>query len=161
MDLFNLANEKQSKYKNSELNLKLLYNFPELESWYSTELLPYEGHNTDSKIIYKNVFSKFFILCLDNDDMPRVKRIFDYLESLLALDNYDIERLVADSVIHRVARHFRGRKEIIRMVGPRTKNIIFEIDDLMSGLYLQAKNNGNLDDFFRGNMSNMNKRRKP
>lgn len=82
-----------------DLNLALIKAFPEIQHKYSEETTWQDGDETGSHIVFEDVFVPYIRkqICIQNTS--KLEQIFEYIESLLNLNDAYIEEVIAFSVI--------------------------------------------------------------
>lgn len=82
-----------------ELNLKLIEFLPEIRDKYCEETSWQDGDETGSHVIYGDVFVPFIKEQLNIVNEPMLNKVFDYIESLLKLNDEYANEVVALSVL--------------------------------------------------------------
>ena len=113
--------------KNIELNKMLIKTFPNLSDIYQEEIEWQEGDETGSHTVYGDVFTPYIRKCIESNDSDKLKRIFDFLELLLSKQDKYINEVVAFSVIESLEYLLKENKEIIDIMGNKTKKVLEEM----------------------------------
>ncbi|MBQ7975791.1 MAG: hypothetical protein IJ300_08935 [Clostridia bacterium] len=82
-----------------ELNLKLIDFFPEINGMYQEETVWQDGDETGSHVVYADVFVPFIKEQITESNEQMLSKTFDYIESLLNLNDEYANEVVALSVI--------------------------------------------------------------
>lgn len=104
----------------------IIENFPILANDYQDEVDWQEGDATGSHTVYGDVFTPYFIKCIEGKKNEELHIIFDFLELLLSMQDKYIDEVVTFSVLESVQYLLNENKEIINMMGERTKKILKE-----------------------------------
>ncbi|MCL2287076.1 MAG: hypothetical protein FWC32_12035 [Firmicutes bacterium] len=88
--------------ESKSLNILLIENFPNLREKYLDEVGWQEGDSTGSHVVYGNVFTPYLTECITNKELQEIKKAFDFLEEILALNDDYGDNVIACSVIESV-----------------------------------------------------------
>lgn len=114
---------------NSEkMNMMLIDVFPELFNAYQSEVSWQEGNNTGSHIVYGDVFTPYFIECLDMKNEHKILKILNYIEDILKLDFTYSNEVIAFSVLERVKIKYSDSLILKKQMGTLTSKIWNEIE---------------------------------
>lgn len=106
-----------------ELNLRLLENFPILESAYREETEWQESDDTGSHVVYGDVFAPYIIEKIKQNDMKELANCFRFIEKLLEENDSYIENVISCSVIESIVVCVDGNPHILELLGNRTAKI--------------------------------------
>ena len=112
---------------NIELNKMIVKYFPILENNYQDEVDWQEGDATGSHTVFGDVFTPYFVKCIESKKNEELYAIFNFLELLLSIQDKYIDEVVAFSVFESVGYLLNENKEIIDMMGSRTKKMVEEL----------------------------------
>lgn len=113
---------------NSEqLNLLLINKFPALYEKYLDEVSWQEGDSTGSHTVYGDVLTPYLIQCIIDNDTTEIKKIFDFLEEVIMLNDEYCEEVIACSVIESISYLFDEREYLSLFLGNKSKQILNEI----------------------------------
>ena len=118
---------EEIKMKNQELNRMIPIYFPNLESKYLEEINWQEGDDTGSHIIYGDVLTPYIVQCIENENKNEIKKIFNFIEELLNLNDEYAEEVVTLSIFESILYLFENHKEVINMVGKKSTKILDEL----------------------------------
>ena len=82
-----------------ELNLKLIKTIPEISKTYFKETSWQDGDETGSHIVYEDVFVPFAKKQIASKNNKTIKRIFDFIEELLDMNDEYVTEVVQLSVL--------------------------------------------------------------
>lgn len=88
--------------KPKEMNLALINNFPEIINEYCDEVEWQEGDETGSHVVYGDVFSPYIEQAVDKNNTNLLKKIFNFIESLLMIDDDYCTEVIMFSVLERL-----------------------------------------------------------
>ena len=107
-----------------KLNLLLIEKFPELKEKYNEEVSWQEGNSTGSHTVYGDVFNPF----ARNNILERkdeiIKRIFNFIEELLELDNEYAEELVVTTILEGIIETEDDKEYILKFSGEKTQKYL-------------------------------------
>lgn len=112
---------------NIELNKMIVENFPILVNDYQDEIDWQEGDATGSHTVFGDVFTPYFVKCIESKKNEDLYAIFNFLELLLSMQDKYTNEVVAFSVLESVSYLLNENKEIIDMMGNRTKKMLEEL----------------------------------
>lgn len=107
-----------------KLNLLLIERFPILEEKYKEEVSWQEGDATGSHTVYGDVFNPFARDFISNRNDEMVKKIFEFIEELLALNNEYAEELVVTTILEGILESEDDKKYALKFAGKITNNYI-------------------------------------
>ena len=108
-----------------ELNYMLIQWIPEIAEAYEKEIEWQEGDETGSHIIFGDVLVPYIIKLVEDQEGEALKKIFDFIENLLSLDDEYAEEVVALSVIESLYYRLENFSEVYLPVKEKTK-LFFE-----------------------------------
>ena len=88
--------------KSNQLNRLLIEKFPNLQEKYLDEVSWQDGDSTGSHVVYGDVLTPYLVECITNNDIQEFKKIFDFLEEVLALKDEYSDNVIACSVIESI-----------------------------------------------------------
>lgn len=110
-----------------ELNTVLIENFPNLKGDYQKEVEWQEGDETGSHTVYGDVFTPYIVKCIENKKDMDLRAVFDFLELLLSKEDAYANEVVAFSVIESIEYLLKEQKEILDMLGNKTRKLLEEL----------------------------------
>lgn len=111
---------------NIELNRMIVKNFPILANDYQDEVAWQEGDATGSHTVYGDVFTPYFVKCIESKKNKELDAIFNFLELLLSMQDKYTDEVVAFSVLESVKYLLNENQDITDMMGNRTKKLLEE-----------------------------------
>lgn len=110
-----------------ELNLLLIENFPNLSNKYKTVVEWQEFDNTGSHVVYGDVFTPYFIECIEQKNETEIIKILNFLEKILEFnDKYSYE-VVAFSVIEGIYYEYKDCPLINKYLGNLTRKVFNDV----------------------------------
>ncbi len=113
---------------NEKMNIMLIEEFPELLNLYQSEVSWQEGNNTGSHIVYGDVFTPYFIECLDKKNEIKILKILNFIEHILKLDFTYSNEIIAFSVLERIKIKYSDSMILKKQMGILTSKIWNEIE---------------------------------
>lgn len=113
--------------KSEELNGMLMKYFPDLKEKYIAEVSWQEGDSTGSHTIYGDVLTPYLVECIENNNVPEIKKTLDFLEEVLKLNDKYSDEVIAYSVIESVAYLFENSANLQSYLGNYSKKVLDEI----------------------------------
>ena len=111
-----------------ELNLKLIKEFPELTEVYYREVSWQDGDETGSHVVYEDVFVPFIKMLFVENAGDKIKKVFEYIESLFESEDAYAEEVLSLSVLESLAfSNCNARTFFVRYAKERTLKELKEI----------------------------------
>ncbi len=107
-----------------KLNLLLIKRFPEIEEKYNEEISWQEGNSTGSHTVYGDVFNPFARTNIMEKNDSTVKRIFNFIEELLKLNNEYAEELVVTTILEGIVETEEDKKYVLNFAGEKSKKYL-------------------------------------
>ena len=109
------------------LNTMLVTSFPNLQENYLNEVSWQEGDETGSHTVYGDVLTPHLVDCIATNNIQEVKRIFDFLEEVLRLEDNYSDEVIAYSVLENIAYLFKHNDSLKSYLGQYTKKLLAEL----------------------------------
>ena len=123
--------------KASELNKLLVENFPDLQEKYIEESKWKEGDDTGSHIIYERVFTPYVLECIEKNRNRELARCFDFLETLLELEDGYVNKVIPFSVFKSMKYLFTKNDSFRDLLHKKSKKLLTELE-AGGGVYSQT-----------------------
>lgn len=101
----------------AELNGMLIDRLPDLREKYLSEVEWQDGDDTGSHIVYGDVLRPYLRECIVQGNEPEYRKILDFLEDLLRLNDGYAEEVVCLSVLESLAYLFCEREYLLPILG--------------------------------------------
>lgn len=108
----------------AELNKMLVNKLPNLREKYLDEVSWQEGDDTGSHTVYGDVLAPYLTECILKDCKQEYLVIFDFLETLLELDDKYADEVVYLSVFESLTYLFKERTYLISHLGKKCKKAL-------------------------------------
>jgi len=112
---------------NAKLNRLLVENFAQLKETYIDATSWDDGDDTGAHVVYGDVFNPYVHDCITQNRKAEVKAVFDFIESILELDDEYAENVIAVTVLESIAYLFALQPNLVKYLGERSKAILSEI----------------------------------
>ena len=110
-----------------EMNLKLINTFPEMIQTYHNEVDWQEGDDTGSHVVYGDVLEPYIERLILEKNKQKLKDVFSFLESLLALKEQYIDEVISFSVIEKMIDKSDSIIYCKPLMGSMVKGILDEL----------------------------------
>lgn len=107
-----------------KLNLLLIKRFPELEEQYNEEVSWQEGNSTGSHTVYGDVFNPFARVNILSKNEEIIKRIFEFIEELLMLNDDYADELVITTILEGIIENEDDKLYLMNFAGEKTKKYL-------------------------------------
>ena len=104
-----------------ELNYILIQWVPEISVSYEEEVEGQEGDETGSHIIFGDVLVPHIIKLVESKEKESLKKIFEFIEHLLSLDDDYVEEVVMFSVIESLYYRLEDFSEVYLRMKEKTR----------------------------------------
>ncbi|MDQ0360618.1 DUF7674 family protein [Breznakia pachnodae] len=132
-----------------ELNRKIIEVFPNLKSKYLDEVNWQEGDSTGSHVVYGDVFTPYFINCIEEENIDEVKKLFKFIEDLLNMNNAYVKDVVTLSVLESSLSILKHDEYLQDLMGQETSLVYNRLKKSYDSLNQSEKEKNlkiNLDD---------------
>lgn len=109
------------------LNMMLLESFPNLKEKYLNEVGWQEGDDTGSHTVYGDVLTPYIINSIETNNIKEVKKVFNFLEEVLRLEEAYSDEVIAYSVLESIAHLIKCNPSLLPYLGQYTKKILDEL----------------------------------
>ena len=113
---------EESNMTSKELNYMLIQWVPEIAMSYEKEVEWQEGDETGSHIIFGDVLVPHIIKLVEGEEKEQLKKIFEFIEHLLSIDDEYAEEVVVLSVIESLYYRLENFSEVYLLMKEKTKS---------------------------------------
>ena len=114
--------------KERELNKLLVTKLPDLQKKYIEETSWQEGDDTGSHTVYGDVFTPYLVECIEENRTGEIVYCFNFLETLLDLEDSYVDEVVAFSVFESIEYIFKEKEPLINLLGDKSRKVLSEFE---------------------------------
>lgn len=97
---------------------------PKIRQKYDDEVSWQEGNSTGSHTVFGDVLTPYLVECILQNDRQEIANIFNFLESLLCLNDQYVDEVVSLSVFESIAYLFKEKAYLTELLGEQSKKVL-------------------------------------